>query len=63
VLPVEELTARLDAVDASAVRRFGETVMASERPAMAAVGPLGRLESHDKFSRRFGTGHARAAAE
>jgi predicted Zn-dependent peptidase len=63
VLPVEELTARLDAVDASAVRRFGETVMASERPAMAAVGPLGRLESHDKFSRRFGTGHTRAAAE
>jgi predicted Zn-dependent peptidase len=63
VLPVEELTARLDAVDASAVRRFGETIMTSERPAMAAVGPLGRLETHEMFSRRFGTGHTRAAAE
>ncbi len=63
VLPLEELTARLDAVDAPAVRRFGEMLMNTERPAMAAVGPLGRLESHDVFSRRFGAGRTRAAAE
>jgi predicted Zn-dependent peptidase len=60
VLPIEELTARLEAVDAAAVRRFGDRVMASANPAIAAVGPVGRLESHDAFARRFG-GALRAA--
>jgi predicted Zn-dependent peptidase len=55
VLTVEELTARLDAVDAAAVRRFGTGLMAAGRPAIAAVGPVGKLESHDAFARRFGT--------
>jgi predicted Zn-dependent peptidase len=63
VLEVEELTARLDAVDAKAVRRFGERLMATESPAIAAVGPVGKLESHDVFARRFGSGPSRRAAE
>jgi predicted Zn-dependent peptidase len=63
VLTIEELTARLDAVDASVVRRFGQRVMESEQPAIAAVGPLGRLESYAKFAGRFGAGQTRSAAE
>jgi len=63
VLPVEELTARLDAIDARAVRRFGERLMATPQPAIAAVGPAGRLEDHSVFARRFGAGHSRDAAE
>src|SRR5215469_4806858 len=63
VLPIEELTARLDAVDAAAVRRFGERLMHTVRPAIAAIGPLQNLESDALFARRFGAGHARAAAE
>ena len=63
VLPVEELTTRLEAVDAAAIRRFGERVMRSERPAIAAIGPLKNLESDHVFARRFGAGEARAAAE
>ncbi len=63
VLPIEELTARLDAVDAAAVRRFGERVMAAAEPAIAAIGPIGKLESHDAFARRFGVGHTLRAAE
>ncbi len=67
VLPLDELSARLDAVDASAVRRFGETRHEhAERPAMATVGPLGRLgarKSRRVFAARFGAGHTRAAAE
>jgi len=55
VLSIEELTSKLDAVDAAAVRRFGERVMAAADPAIAAIGPIGRLESHDTFARRFGT--------
>ena len=55
VLSIEELTAKLDAIDASAVRRFGERVMTAAEPAIAAVGPIGKLESHATFARRFGT--------
>ena len=54
VLPVSELIAKLDAVDAKAVRNFAARVMATERPALAAVGPVGKLESYDHFAQRFG---------
>ncbi|HEY8699096.1 MAG TPA: pitrilysin family protein [Rhizomicrobium sp.] len=62
VIPVEELTSKLAAVDAGAVRRFGERMMNAPRPALAAVGPLGKLESYDSFAARFGVPN-RAAAE
>jgi len=63
VLPVEELLAKLEAVDAAAVRRFGEKVMQRGRPAVATVGPAGRLESYEAFAARFGTPSALCAAE
>jgi hypothetical protein len=37
------------------VRRFGERVMQGVNPAMAAVGPVGKLEKHSVFARRFGS--------
>ena len=63
VLSIEELTQRLDAVDAAAVRRFGSRLMEQGRPAIAAVGPVGRLESYDAFARRFGAARTLRAAE
>jgi predicted Zn-dependent peptidase len=63
VIPVEELTARLDAVDAAAVRRFGERLMNTPAPSIAVVGPHSRLESLERFASRFGAGTARRAAE
>ncbi|HXC55342.1 MAG TPA: pitrilysin family protein [Rhizomicrobium sp.] len=63
VQSVEEMTTRLDAVDAAAVRRFGERVMRGANPAMAAVGPVSKLEAHDVFARRFGTARTLRAAE
>ena len=57
------MTAKLDAVDAEAVRRFGERLMTCGSPAMAAVGPIEKLESYDLFAARFGAGLARRAAE
>jgi predicted Zn-dependent peptidase len=59
VLPVEELIARIDAVDAAALRKFAERIAAQGEPAMAAVGPIRRLESRERFAARFG--HARSA--
>jgi predicted Zn-dependent peptidase len=54
VMPVSEIIMKLDAVDAAAVRRFGDRVMATARPSLAAVGPLKKLESYDTFASRFG---------
>jgi predicted Zn-dependent peptidase len=54
VLSIEELTSKLDAIDAAQVRRFGARVMAAGNPSIAAVGPIGKLESHAAFARRFG---------
>jgi predicted Zn-dependent peptidase len=62
VVSVEELTAKLDAVDAHAVRAFGARVMANANPAIAAVGPMAKLETYARFSDRFGAGAPRAAA-
>lgn len=54
LLSIEEMTGRLDAIDARAVRDFGEQMMESVNPSMAAVGPVGQLEKQGVFARRFG---------
>ena len=63
VLSVEELAAKLDAVDAAEVRRFGARVMEAGCPAIATVGPAGKLESYEKFATRFGLRQTMRAAE
>ena len=59
VQPVAEIVAALDGIDADQLRRYAAFTMRS--PAMAAVGPVGRLESFATFAGRFGA--AKAAAE
>jgi predicted Zn-dependent peptidase len=63
VLSVREMVERLDAVDAAEVRRFGSLIMQSMSPAVAAIGPVGRLEDYETFARRFGAATALRAAE
>jgi predicted Zn-dependent peptidase len=63
VLSVEELTAKLDEVDAAAVQRFGARLMNSVRPAIAALGPVGRIEDYETFAARFGGSVSMRAAE
>ena len=46
-----EIVAQIDAVDAAALKRFAARVMAS--PAIAAIGPVKKLERHDVFAARF----------
>jgi predicted Zn-dependent peptidase len=55
VVPIAELKEKLEAVTVDDVRRIGERLMATGRPALAAVGPLRSLESYDTFARRFGS--------
>lgn len=54
VLTVEEMTEKLNAVDAQAIRRFGEKVMSATAPAIATVGPAAKHESYGIFAKRFG---------
>lgn len=54
LLTVDELIARIDAVDVGAVRRFAERVCGQGEPALVALGPVKRLESRDTFAARFG---------
>jgi predicted Zn-dependent peptidase len=61
VLSVQEMTEKLDAVDAAAVRRFGDKVMQTVAPSVATVGPAGKLERYGIFAERFGLKAVRAA--
>lgn len=63
VLSVAEMTEKLDAVDAAAVRRFGEKIMNCGLPSVATVGPAGKLEQFGLFAGRFGANRAVRAAE
>ena len=63
IIPVEEITAKLDAVDGMAVRRFGERIMSTSHPSLAVVGPHNSVEDYGRFAGRFGAGVARQAAE
>jgi len=56
-----EIVAQLDAIDASTVKTFAARVMQTGHPTIAAVGPIGRLESQQTFARRFGRAWADAA--
>ena len=56
-----EIVAQLDAIDVAMVKRYAARVMAAGRPTIAGVGPVGKLESHAGFSRRFGAPIADAA--
>lgn len=60
VQPVEEIVARIEAVDAAAIRRVAEQLTAS-RPTLTGLGPLGRLESYDRLTARLGASDGAAA--
>ena len=57
VLPIEELIAKVDAVDAAAVRRYAARLLKGPGLALSAIGPLngrdGGLESYDRIAARF----------
>jgi predicted Zn-dependent peptidase len=54
VQPAAEIVAQIDAIDAAAVKAYAARVMQGGSPTIAAVGPVGKLESHAAFARRFG---------
>jgi predicted Zn-dependent peptidase len=53
VMPVDEIVAKVDAVDADAVRRVARRLLKS-KPTLAALGPLSRLEPYDAICGRLG---------
>ncbi|HVW72009.1 MAG TPA: pitrilysin family protein [Rhizomicrobium sp.] len=49
-----EIVAQLDAIDVAAVKAYAARVVEAGHPTIAAIGPVGRLEPHHIFARRFG---------
>ncbi|HEY3636757.1 MAG TPA: pitrilysin family protein, partial [Rhizomicrobium sp.] len=55
VVPVAEIREKLEAVSIEDVRKFGETLMTTKGPAIAAIGPVQGVESYEKFAARYGS--------
>jgi predicted Zn-dependent peptidase len=53
-VPVDELIAEIEAVDAAAVKRFAHALLERAKPSLAALGPIARLEPYEKLAARFG---------
>ena len=53
VLDLDEIVRRIDAVGAADVRRFANRILQRGAPALAAVGPLAKLEPQADFAARF----------
>lgn len=53
-LATDEIVARIEAVDAVAVRRMARRIAGGGKPTIAALGPLGRLASYEAVAARFG---------
>ena len=54
VMPTGEIAEKIDAVDAPALRRFAGRLLKTKRPALAALGPIKKLEAYDRLAARFG---------
>ena len=58
VVPISEIREKLEAVSVEDVRSFGEKLMRTARPAIAAIGPVRGLESYETFAARYGAAGA-----
>ena len=54
VMPTDEIAARIDAVDAEALKKFARRLLKTKRPSLAALGPVKALEPYARFAARFG---------
>ena len=52
-IPIDELVAHIEAVDAAAVQRVGARLTATA-PVVAALGPIDKLEPYEQTRARFG---------
>ncbi len=60
-MPLDEMVARIDAVDAAKVREQIVRCFTGSSTALAAVGPIGQLESADGIARKLQSAAPRAA--
>jgi predicted Zn-dependent peptidase len=62
-LTMAEILAKVDAVTVADVRRVAETTFTKASPTIAAIGPVGKLISHDAVAARLGARATTVAAE
>ena len=54
LLPADEIINRIDAVDAAALTTTAQRMISNGKPTVAALGPIGGIESYDSIVARFG---------
>lgn len=52
-IPVSEAVAKIEAVDAAAIKRVSDEMFSSP-PTLASLGPIGKVEDYDTFKARLG---------
>ena len=52
-IPVGEIVGKIEAVDEAQIRRVAHRLFTAGAPVVAAIGPIGKLESYDKVAARF----------
>ncbi|ESR24931.1 M16 family metallopeptidase [Lutibaculum baratangense] len=60
-MALDEMVARIDAVDAASVRAAIATAFTGSAPALSAVGPIHELESAERIARKLASAAPRAA--
>ncbi|MBI1238909.1 MAG: insulinase family protein [Alphaproteobacteria bacterium] len=55
VLSTPALLKRIEAIEAASVSAFARRLMETGRPALAAIGPIAKLESYARLAARFGS--------
>jgi len=53
-IPLQETVDRINRIDAQRVREVAEQILASGKPSVASIGPIGRMPDYDLLARRFG---------
>jgi len=52
-IPIEEMVAEIDAIQAEDVVRVAARIFSGSRPSLAALGPIADLENYDRVAERF----------
>jgi predicted Zn-dependent peptidase len=55
LIPIEELAAKIEAIDAAAVRDLAHRIFSGSAPTIAAVGPASDIMGRERIAERFGT--------
>jgi predicted Zn-dependent peptidase len=54
LIPIEELSAKIEAIEAGAVRKLAGRILSGSTPTLATVGPVKGMLDRSRIAERFG---------